>query len=167
MGMAKSHSSGRRAIVWIGVALTIAVAMTFGAYQYWPGGGNEGAADADDPTLVSIGQRVYAENCVSCHGQDLEGQPEWQIRLPSGRLPAPPHDETGHTWHHPDALLFGMTKEGVVAFTGLENYESDMPAYGEILTDEEIWAVIAFIKSTWPPEVRQRHADIDQRAREN
>ena len=27
-------------------------------------------------------------------------------------LPAPPHNETGHTWHHPDEMLFAITKYG-------------------------------------------------------
>lgn len=31
-------------------------------------------------------------------------------------------------------------------------YESDMPAFGGILSDDEIRAVLAFIKSTWPEE---------------
>lgn len=46
---------------------------------------------------VSRGAMTYAEACASCHGADLEGQPEWHTRGPDGRLPAAPHDETGHT----------------------------------------------------------------------
>jgi hypothetical protein len=45
-------------------------------------------------------------------GANLEGQPNWKERQANGRLPAPPHDASGHTWHHPDAQLFGITKQG-------------------------------------------------------
>lgn len=97
---------------------------------------------------IALGRRVYAEHCASCHGAKLEGQPNWQDPLPSGRMPAPPHDASGHTWHHSDAELFTITKKGIGAVVAA--YESDMPAFEGILSDEEIRAVLAFIKSTWP-----------------
>lgn len=62
-----------------------------------------------DRIVVSLGSEIYAEHCASCHGRSLEGHPEWQVRDAEGYLPAPPHDETGHTWHHPDKLLFDIT----------------------------------------------------------
>ena len=106
-----------------------------------------------DPTQVSQGKALYAEHCASCHGANLEGQPEWRRRMPNGRLPAPPHDESGHTWHHADAVLIDITKNGLVpGKTAPDDYQSDMPAYGSILSDEEIVAVLAYIKSTWPPQ---------------
>jgi mono/diheme cytochrome c family protein len=64
-------------------------------------------------------------------------------------MPAPPHDETGHTWHHPDRLLFGITKNGLVPPYAPEDYESDMPGFAGRLSDEEIWSVLAYIKSHW------------------
>ena len=80
----------------------------------------------------------------------LEGQPNWRSRLPNGRLPAPPHDETGHTWHHPDAVLFGDHKYGLVPGNSAPpDYESDMPTFSDVLSDDEIWAVLAYIKSHW------------------
>lgn len=102
-----------------------------------------------------MGKQVYDTHCASCHGAKLEGQPRWRERQPNGRLPAPPHDPSGHTWHHPDATLFRITKEGVSAIAG-GKYESDMPAYRGVLTDAEIWAVLAYIKSTWPPAIQSR-----------
>ncbi|HET7408646.1 MAG TPA: cytochrome c [Paracoccaceae bacterium] len=111
------------------------------------------------PEMLARGEAVYAGNCASCHGAELEGQPNWKRRLESGRMPAPPHDETGHTWHHSDAALFRLTKEGVAAVIG-GDYESDMPAFGDVLTDEEILAVLAFIKSTWPERQRAYQAEI-------
>jgi len=118
------------------------------------------AANADGQEIV-VGAQVYADNCASCHGADLEGEPNWRQRKPSGRLPAPPHNARGHTWHHDDATLFGITKLGTVKFTGLD-IESDMPAFGDVLSDEEIWSVLAFIKSRWPLRVRQRQDSINR-----
>ena len=118
--------------------------------------------DPGDEGALELGARLYAEHCASCHGADLGGQPDWRQRLANGRLPAPPHDETGHTWHHADAQLFAITKYGVGPFAP-EGYESDMPAYEGVLADAEIAAVLAYIMSTWPPEVRERQAAISGR----
>lgn len=119
------------------------------------GCGPPGKADPGDAGQVATGKRVYEAHCLSCHGAKLEGQPRWRERLPNGRLPAPPHDATGHTWHHPDAVLFRIVKEGVANVVG-GNYESDMPPYKGVLNDAQIWAVLAYIKSTWPEEIRRR-----------
>jgi mono/diheme cytochrome c family protein len=117
------------------------------------------AADADDAALVAHGRALYREHCTSCHGTNLEGQPNWHERLPNGRLPAPPHDESGHTWHHPDDLLFALIKQGPAALAG-GAYESDMPAYAGVLSDADIRAVIAFIKSTWPAHIHEKRAGM-------
>ena len=107
-------------------------------------------ADPRDPGRVALGAEIYRQHCAACHGTKLEGQPSWRERLPNGRLPAPPHDESGHTWHHPDEVLFGITKHGLVAGKyAPANYESDMPAFDGKLSDEEIWAVLAYIKGHW------------------
>lgn len=107
---------------------------------------------------IALGRHVYAQSCASCHGVNLEGQPDWKRRLENGRMPAPPHDESGHTWHHSDQDLFAITKLGVGGV--VPGYESDMPAFGEILSDDEIAAVLAFIKSTWPERQRDVQARV-------
>ncbi|MBZ0126585.1 MAG: c-type cytochrome, partial [Rhodocyclaceae bacterium] len=85
--------------------------------------------DPQDAAKVARGQAVYAASCAACHGTRLEGQPDWRSRKPDGRMPAPPHDDSGHTWHHPDEILFGITKEGLVPGKyGPPGYVSDMPA---------------------------------------
>src|SRR5690606_1880271 len=98
---------------------------------------------------VSRGRQVYAANCAACHGAQLEGQPDWKSPAANGRLPAPPHDETGHSWHHSDALLLSIIALGTAAVVG-DGYESDMPGFAGALTPEDMEAVLAFIKSTWP-----------------
>ena len=98
------------------------------------------------------GRALYMQHCASCHGARLEGQPNWQRRQPDGLLPAPPHDASGHTWHHSDVQLFQITKKGVSAI--VTNYRSAMPAFEGVLSDDQIRAVLGFIKSTWPDEER-------------
>ncbi|MCZ7566081.1 MAG: c-type cytochrome [Burkholderiales bacterium] len=139
---------------WLFVALILAA----GAAVAWSLARQSGAerADPDDAPQVARGKPVYDRHCASCHGANLEGQPRWQSRLPNGRMPAPPHDASGHTWHHPDELLFGMTKDGLVPGKyAPRGYQSDMPAFAGTLTDAEIWAVLAYIKSRWPPEIQR------------
>jgi mono/diheme cytochrome c family protein len=102
--------------------------------------------------IGALGQAVYAQHCASCHGPKLDGQPNWQERGANGRLPAPPHDATGHTWHHPDRQLFGLTKKGVSGI--LPGYKSDMPAFGNTLSDREICAALAFTRSAAGREPR-------------
>lgn len=99
------------------------------------------------------GQTLYLEYCASCHGANLEGQPNWMERLPNGRLPAPPHDETGHTWHHSDEQLLRIVRDGLAAIA--PGYETDMPAYGGKLSDQEIRAILDYIKQTWPDRERE------------
>lgn len=131
------------------VALVVAASMTLRE----PRAGMR--ADPTNPSQVALGRVVYSQHCASCHGSKLEGQPNWRKRRADGRLPAPPHDATGHTWEHPDDVLFRVTKEGVGAFAG-PGYQTNMAGFGNALQDDEIWAVIAFIKSTWPPELVKR-----------
>jgi mono/diheme cytochrome c family protein len=145
----------------IAVAGLIAVGAA-AAYTLNPFGSDGGAGiDPGDRDKVALGAQVYAANCASCHGANLEGQPNWRQRNADGRLPAPPHDVSGHTWHHPDAQLFALTKQGPAALAG-GGYQSDMPGYAGVLSDEEIWAVLSYIKSRWPREVQARHDQISQ-----
>lgn len=122
--------------------------------------------DPTDKALVATGKRVYESHCGSCHGANLEGQAGWRERLPNGRMPAPPHDASGHTWHHPDAVLFGIVKEGLVPGKyAPPKYESDMPAFGGRLSDEEIRAALAYVKSRWPEPQLAYQREVDRRIR--
>lgn len=120
------------------------------------------AIDPDDAAQVAQGAVLYAAQCARCHGDRLQGEPDWQRRKPNGELPAPPHDASGHSWHHPNEYLFAVTKHGMARFAP-PDYKSAMPSYVGILTDAEIRAVIAYIQSNWPPEIRARQAAIPAR----
>ena len=103
----------------------------------------------DDAHKLGQGFRsIYDEYCSSCHRADLSGDPEWKKRNSDGSLRPPPHDSNGHTWHHSDQLLLTLTRDGA------ELEESRMPAFGAILTDDEIISVLEFLKSTWGHEER-------------
>ena len=119
-----------------------------------------------DSSIIESGKQIYAKNCASCHGINLEGQKNWMSRLPDGLMPAPPHDETGHTWHHSDRFLFMVTKYGIEELIG-EKYLNNMPVYKDILSDKEIIAVLSYIKSTWPSKIKKIHDQINLRAKEN
>lgn len=110
-------------------------------------------ADAD----IDAGRSLYDANCANCHGADLEGQPDWRTPDPEGVLPAPPHDVSGHTWHHETQLLFDYTKLGgqtALEIRGVADFPSGMPAFQGSLSDNEIMDVLAFIRSTWPEEAQ-------------
>ncbi len=109
--------------------------------------------DPRDRAQVAQGRKIYEQHCATCHGTKLEGQPDWRRRLPNGRLPAPPHDASGHTWHHPDRVLFEIVKNGLVPPHAQPGYPSDMPAFKSMLNDDDIRAVLAHIESSWPSEV--------------
>ena len=126
--------------------------------------GPKGLLSADDPQVLAVGKRVYEQHCAACHGARLEGQPDWRVRDAAGLLPAPPHDATGHTWHHPDAVLFDITKHGVAKAANLKDYRSAMPVYGNVLTDAEIVAVLSWIKSQWPAAIREQQEAVNAAA---
>jgi mono/diheme cytochrome c family protein len=119
-----------------------------------------GASIGDDHTPdLARGAALYAEACAACHGADLEGEPDWRERKPDGRLPAPPHDATGHTWHHPDRVLMEITLRGTAAVVG-GGYESDMPGFGGIYSEDELRDVLEWIKTQWPERERAHQARL-------
>lgn len=145
-----------------GSIVVVALIIAFVWFDRQPPSGI--ALDPDDGASVALGEKIYVEQCAACHGERLEGQDNWRDRQADGRLPAPPHDVSGHTWHHPDQVLFELTKYGPAALIG-GGYESDMPGYEDTLSDADIVAVLSYIKSRWPAEVRTRHDQINAQHR--
>lgn len=129
------------------------------------GTGTPSGIDVKNAKQVGQGKSLYARECASCHGKNLQGQTRnWRQRLPDGSLPAPPHNASGHTWHHPDEMLFEITKFGRLQAAGRPS-QSTMPAFENKLSDAEIWAVLSYIKSRWPDTIQQRHDDMNSRYR--
>ncbi len=159
----KGTGQGRRRALFLAAALG-AVLIIVGAVLVWRFAGAPGPEATGGAARLALGKLVYDARCAACHGANLEGQPDWRRRLPSGELPAPPHDASGHTWHHPDAWLFDVTKHGTLRFAP-PGYKSAMKGFADVLSDAEITAVLAHIKASWPPEIRARQADITARHR--
>jgi mono/diheme cytochrome c family protein len=104
-----------------------------------------------EAAMVEQGASLYAAHCAACHGAKLEGQPDWKQRDAEGVFPAPPHDGSGHTWHHSDEVLLYVTANGSTAF----DPTSKMPAFKEALAEAEMRAILAFIKSRWGQRERE------------
>lgn len=122
------------------------------------------------PQAVESGKTVYATYCAECHGVNLEGEEEWKIQNEDGTFRSPPHDASGHTWHHGDPTLLASIRLGGARFVGANiGGTSPMPAFAETLTDEEVTAVLTFIKSTWPSDIRalQQEATLREQKIEN
>ncbi len=103
------------------------------------------------------GQTTFQANCAVCHGAGGEGQPDWHVKKPDGILPAPPLNGDGHTWHHGDGTLYTYVSKGGKAYESpdIPSFKSGMPSFGEILSHEEIIAVIEYLKSLWGDKVSQ------------
>lgn len=121
---------------------------------------------ASDPAL-NLGQQVYNLRCAHCHGYNGEGQLANTIEntMTLGMLTIPPHDSTGHTWQHPDQLLIRTIREGIS--NPLDQFP--MEPYASVMTDEEIRAVIAYMRLWWTDEQRahqqrvtEHWAELDQ-----
>ena len=114
-------------------------------------------ADSNDVNTVMRGKQIYAGHCGACHGRYLQGQALWQLADHYAGRRAPAHDESGHTWQHPDEDLFEMTKYGRFA-SAPSGYSSYMPAFAHDLSDRDVLAVLAYIKARWPLGLRVAQA---------
>jgi mono/diheme cytochrome c family protein len=123
--------------------------------------GSSTAVDAElvDAEVLALGARTYAVQCAACHGARGEGAADWRSPGSDGRLPPPPHDVSGHTWHHGDGLLFRIVRDGCDAYPPAARDRCAMPAFGERLADAEIRAVIEHLKTWWGEEERAYQVD--------
>ena len=163
-----------RQVAGLAGAAAIGLGVAFGVYL-WQGSTSNGRSEmggkplselripANNAALAEKGRGLYAQACADCHGLRLQGEPNWRQRRADGTLPAPPHDESGHTWHHPDPYLFAYTKFGGQGFMP-EGQKSAMPGFGGQLSDREILAILAYIKSRWPDHIQERQARLTRRA---
>lgn len=149
-----------RRIVFAAVAAAGLAAVAAAVVMNLSSKNQPGSRLTDDPRVLGQGQKVYLARCAACHGARLEGQANWRERGADGVLPAPPHDASGHTWHHPDDVLFRITKYGVAKVANISDYQSAMPAFEGVLTDDEITAVLSWIKAQWPADVRRQQEQI-------
>ncbi len=116
------------------VGLLVGAALLFNGVL---GGGTTGPTRnpfAPNTESLEIGGRVYYETCMTCHGVAGRGDGPGAAALES-----PPADLAVHVPLHSDADLFGFVSEGIAG--------TAMPAFGDRLTDDEIWHVVNYIKT--------------------
>ena len=159
------HDTSRRphlaAWAWGGLLVLLVAAGAYALSGVGARGDTAGVLRPDDPQVVNMGARIYTQHCAACHGTRGEGQADWRERGPDGLMRAPPHDESGHTWHHPDAQLVAITKHGLAKLIRQPDYQTHMPVYDGVLSDPEIIAVLSWIKAQWPKEIRARHDELN------
>ncbi len=93
---------------------------------------------------VAMGEQVYATNCTACHGEVGVG-----ATLPG----APSHAEDGHTWHHADRHLFEWVLDGPPLAQIMQGFRGT-------LSDDEVYAVLAYIKSKWSDDIQTRQNQV-------
>jgi mono/diheme cytochrome c family protein len=141
-------------------ALVLAGWLSGVAGQAMAGGG---PASDDKAGSLHEGKQLYQQYCASCHGIDGEGQLDWQTPNALGELPAPPHDPTGHTWKHSEAMLYRIIAEGW-RDPWNKTDRLTMPAFGEVLSPHQIRLVVDYLKTLWTPEQRQHQQEESQDA---
>lgn len=114
------------------------------------------------PASGTDGKVLYQTHCATCHGARGEGQPNWKTKKAAGTYPPPPHDASGHTWHHADGLLFRTVRDGGQAAAPAE-FKSGRPAWKDTLTDAQIVAVLQYLKTLWGPAEREFQSEVTQR----
>ena len=132
-----------------GLIATIVLLLTLTGCQGAPPEPEEIADTSLLADTVGRGSELYVVNCQMCHG-DQQGQ---------GGIGAPPHNQGGHTWHHPDAQLEDWVMNGKLGL-------GQMPRFEKKLTDSEIDQILTYIKTWWSEDQREAQADVSQRYQE-
>jgi putative copper export protein/mono/diheme cytochrome c family protein len=90
-------------------------------------------------TAIAHGARLFAANCVSCHGAHGRGDG------PAARsLPVKPADLTAeHLWSHSDGELYWFISHGFQSPEG----STTMPGFAGILSDEARWGLIDYLRA--------------------
>ncbi len=120
------------------------------------------AADRFNEAQVSLGKSLYTANCAFCHGDKLEGKDGWDGNYPTGGRPALPLDGETAITRLSDQDIMDVTKYGGQPFSPSE-YKNDMPGFEMQLSDADIWAIVAFIKSRWSEDAIERQRETVER----
>lgn len=111
-----------------------------------------------DPAVTSAGQTLYRTHCSACHGMPDGSTPPVAH---ASEKPAPPHDATGHTWQHPDFALFQLIRDGIAVANCTPVDPQFMPTFRGIVSDAELVAILSYIKSSWPEDIRLNHNRVN------
>lgn len=119
-----------------------------------------GCDNRPDAERIRLGAMVYTTHCSSCHGAKLEGHPNWKDEPAAGKRPAPPLDDSGEAWRYKDRQLFTIVKNGYVPPYSKPGRQSDMPGFRDRLSNEEIHAVLDYIRAAWSEETTRKRAEL-------
>jgi mono/diheme cytochrome c family protein len=133
--------------------LSIIIVQNSIAHNHYP-------ITTDSKIMIAKGKLAYENNCISCHQVNLSGAENWKELDEDGHRKAPPLNGTGHTWHHDDKTLHSIIKYGLAKL--VSNYQGKMAGFGDVLNDDEIDNVLAYIKSYWPKEKYQYQIDLNK-----
>ena len=149
MALRDSAITTRSLVIGCFLAAAIAVGPSAVRAEHQVSGGKE---------QIERGQTVYLGHCARCHGDDLGGERYWERSRPTGAIPAPPLDGGGRAVTYSNDELFLIIQQGIDAL-GMIGYDPTMPRFWSVLTAEEIWATVAYIRSTWPQAGRDRQKE--------
>ena len=141
---APTHS---RVGMWVGlaaVAACLAVGGSIAAHRPAP----QTLASEDNRAQVKLGETTYFRACASCHGNRLDGKPTWAPGVTSNKQAGIPLNADGLTWHLSDQHLFNAIAKGL-RVEGKNERRIHDKGFAGILSDREIWALIAYFKTTW------------------
>jgi len=95
---------------------------------------------ADDPSAIASGNEAYVALCSQCHGEDGRGK-----GLDAAGLNPRPADFTNQEQmqENTDGYLFWRIAEG----GGFDPYNSLMTAWGTLLSEQEIWELISYLRT--------------------
>lgn len=125
-----------------------------GAVFWFVMGGSGTAVDYRDAALSKRGETLFAQNCAVCHGDKAVGENPRFLKggeKPGGSYWAPALNGTAHAWHHPPDALFQIIKDGSRA------RNSPMRGWGDLLDDQDIHSLLAYLQSLWPDPLRRRY----------
>lgn len=91
---------------------------------------------ADDANAIASGKVIYEEKCASCHGVSGKGDG------PAGQALTPPAADLTKIAGQDDYEFYRIAEGGA-----MDPYNSSMPAHKGILSEDEIWQVIAYVDS--------------------
>jgi putative copper export protein/mono/diheme cytochrome c family protein/peroxiredoxin len=83
---------------------------------------------------IASGARLYAQNCVVCHG--VHGYGDGPA---AGALPMKPADLTEHISHHREGDLFWWLQHGIAG--------TPMPSFGDRIAENGLWDLINFLRA--------------------
>ena len=117
-------------------------------------------ADASSAEDVRAGRVIYKTYCSQCHGRNLQGQALWQVLDEYAGRRAPAHDDSGHTWQHPDEDIYQKIRSGHLPKAN-PSAVSYMPAFENILGEGQILQVMAYIKARWSLGIRVAQSTLN------